>query len=221
MGYDRALCDSILRIVATAGRYEALTTEEKIAVACLKDLSYIEATLETGPVVGGIARAVAERMTLDGWNYYNTLDSSVYLLSDEDVSDRRRAQDAQDAAQEGFRKLLISLSSGGIGVIFTVIGFMISRKIDYSWLLPGAMTSWMACLVVLLVSFLFSDKALSSYVDNIDKGNRLSGPSKVWQLLALLSVVLATVTFLVGLIFIAGFVWQMFSGFDTSSLSST
>lgn len=210
MGYDRTLCDSILRIVATAGRYEALTTDEKIAVACLKDLSYVEATLESGPVDGGIARAVVERMTISGWNYYGTLDSSVYLLSDEDVSDRRRAQDAQDAAQEGFRKLLISLSSGGIGVVFTVIGFMTSQKVGQCWLLPGAITSWTICLVVLLVSFLFSNKALSSYVNNIDCGNRLHGPSKFWQGCAIGSIVLATVAFVAGLILFSIFVWLMF-----------
>ena len=115
---------------------------------------------------------------------------------------------AEQKAQEDYDKTLIYLSGGALGISFAFIDRLtVGPPFAWQLLLFSAWGLWIASLVIMLLSFLFSRAALRRAIEEVDQNKVGSRPGGIFAKWTEAFNSLGGVCFLIGLVTIGIFVW--------------
>lgn len=159
--------------------FKAATVEEMYALLDLVELGYVEATItyDKNHVPNS---GVGMRMTIAGRLALEERESAEYVLTEEDLLDRRDAVSRFYKAQEDFDKTMSVSSSGAIAIAFSLAGVMgVGKLLWYHWgLLIVAVGLWAWVLVSILSMYRLSVISHDRYIGDIDHGKRTQSTEK-------------------------------------------
>jgi hypothetical protein len=130
-------------------------------------------------------------------------------MDDTQVRYREQLVALEQKAQESYDKAVLTLSGGALGVSFAFVSNFVERGATLApWALVGAWLSWALSVTATLFSHFTSTWALRRGIEDVDRGQLPVWRSNWYDRMTAVLNAAAGLLFLVGVLFIAGFVWR-------------
>ena len=170
MKRDIMICKRIMLQLVQNGHFVSETPEEAYHAALLKDRGYVDAKVESDsfgkPIKVTIGRLTAighdafegEFTTSVGVQCAGITSEEYYKILVANKHDNETARD----------KLLATISTGGIGLLFAIVSYLKTSKIDvplWPWL--STLSLWALVLVGLLISDHIGGKAIDKSIEKL------------------------------------------------------
>lgn len=170
MKCDDMMCKRIMLQLVQNGHFVSETLEEAYHAALLKDNGYVDAKIETDNL-GTPTKVTIGRMTANGHDALEREFSPVSVTQSAGISpdEYYKILVANKHDNETSRdKMLATISTGGIGLLFAIVSYLKTNKIDVP-LLPWLITLslWASVLIGLLISDHIGGKAIDKSIEKL------------------------------------------------------